>query len=753
MRLSVRSSLLAGLLMLAATAFAHPMGNFSVNHYARISANADGIRLRYLLDLAEIPTYQEMQRGGLVADPADSRTGKYLTNEADTLRRGLVLWLNGKPVSLRLESQQISFLAGAGGLPTMKVALTYQSGWPAALPTHSQIEYADTNFPGRAGWKELVCDAQGTEVASSGCGPEQSNELSNYATDLLNSPPQNTSASLTLKIPAAWIGTAAKNSNISHARHITGGAAMSRLQFGDGKVGKALPNAPALTTPNTPRSAFTELVRSPQSGFWFLLIAALIAASLGALHALEPGHGKTIVAAYLVGSRGTARHAVALGLIVTAAHTAGVYLLGIITLYASRYLFPEQIYPWLGLLSGATIAGLGVFLILQRWSGADFAHDGADAKVAHSHWFAKSPAARQASASYGKPVSLKQLLLLGITGGMIPCPAALVVLLSAISLHRIGFGFFLIVAFSVGLAAVLIGIGLLMVYARRFTARWAEQGGSNIFRWLPLASALFITVLGLGIAARAFATTAIPPSFHIASPGAFLAMVALGLFLGMRHSTDPDHVVAVSTIVSRQRSVRQGALIGAMWGVGHTLTIFVVGSAIILFGIAVPPRLGLSMELIVAFMLILLGALNLTGLLPRIRSRFSRQLPAPRLQLQDATPHPKTRSYLLRPLAVGIVHGLAGSAAVALLVLSTIHTPGLAICYLLIFGLGTVAGMMLMTAAIATPFAYTGRHFSRVSGYLGMGSGVVSLAFGCFLVYQIGFLNGLFTSNPHWVPR
>src|SRR5207249_6400533 len=141
-----------------------------------------------------------------------------------------------------------------------------------------------------------------------------------------------------------------------------------------GKVGKALPNAPAPTTPKTPRSAFTELVRSPQSGFWFLLIAALIAASLGALHALEPGHGKTIVAAYLVGSRGTARHAVALGLIVTAAHTAGVYLLGIITLYASRYLFPEQIYPWLGLLSGAIIAGLGIFLVLQRWSNQDFSH-------------------------------------------------------------------------------------------------------------------------------------------------------------------------------------------------------------------------------------------------------------------------------------------------------------------------------------------------------------------------------------------
>src|SRR5438046_6938412 len=158
MRLSLRSSLLAGLLMLAATAFAHPMGNFSVNRYARISANADGIRLRYLLDLAEIPHYQEMQRTGLVADPGDSRTEKYLTNEAETLRRGLVLWRNGKPGSLRLESQQISFLAGAGGLPTIKVALTYQSGCPAVLPTPSHIKSGDTHFAAPAARNETQSD-------------------------------------------------------------------------------------------------------------------------------------------------------------------------------------------------------------------------------------------------------------------------------------------------------------------------------------------------------------------------------------------------------------------------------------------------------------------------------------------------------------------------------------------------------------------------------------------------------------------
>jgi high-affinity nickel-transport protein len=630
----------------------------------------------------------------------------------------------------------------------MRVAFTYRSPWPVNLPADAQIEYADTNFPGRAGWKELVCDAANLKVASSGCGPERSNELNNYVTDLLNSPPQDTSASLTLRIPAAWIARAAKNS--THSTHFTAALVIAAVAPGDGGAGKPQPTVSPVAAPKTPRSAFTELIHSNNNGFWFLLVAALIAASLGALHALEPGHGKTIVAAYLVGSNGTAAQAIALGLIVTTAHTAGVYLLGAITLYASRYLFPEQIYPWLGLLSGSTIAGLGIFLVLQRWSNQDFSHAEGDPAAAHSHWFSKAPSLRPASANDSKTVSLKQLLLLGVTGGMIPCPAALVVLLSAISLHRIGFGFFLIVAFSVGLAAVLIGIGLLMVYARRFMARW--QSESRVFRrWLPLTSAVFITLLGLGIAVRAFAGTAIAASFHIASPGAFLVTVALGLFLGMRHSIDPDHVVAVSTIVSRQRSVRHGAKIGAMWGLGHTLTIFVVGSAIILFGIAVPPRLGLSMELMVAFMLILLGALNLTGLLPQIRARFSRQHPA--AEVSWRTTKPALGNGLVRPLAVGIVHGLAGSAAVALLVLSTIRTPGWAICYLLVFGLGTVSGMMLMTAAIATPFAYSGRHFSRMSGYLGVGSGLVSLTFGSFLVYQIGFLNGLFTSNPHWIPR
>ena len=314
-----------------------------------------------------------------------------------------------------------------------------------------------------------------------------------------------------------------------------------------------------------------------------------------------------------------------LGLIVTASHTAGVFALGAITLYASRYIVPEQLYPWLGVFSGLTIAGLGGYMFLRRWSGLDLDHSHTSGQL-HGHWFSSRKQGVQSPEPIGpaKPVSLYQLFALGITGGIIPCPAALVVLLSAFALHRIGLGFFLIIAFSLGLAAVLIGFGMLMVYGRRFIAGMRANGPLTT-RWLPVASAAFMTILGAGIAVRAFLTTGI--DFHNLSKeklGPFLFVAGLGLLLGMRHSTDPDHVVAVSTIVSKQRSIRQAGLIGTIWGLGHTLTIFAVGSMIILFGVVIPPRLGLSMEFSVALMLILLGVLNLTGVMQRVTSYLTR---------------------------------------------------------------------------------------------------------------------------------
>jgi sulfite exporter TauE/SafE len=262
-----------------------------------------------------------------------------------------------------------------------------------------------------------------------------------------------------------------------------------------------------------------------------------------------------------------------------------------------------------------------------------------------------------------------------------------------------------------------------------------------------------------------------------------LSIIALGFFLGMRHATDPDHVIAVSTIVSRQRSIRQAALIGLLWGLGHTVTILAVGSAIILFGLVIPPRAGLTMELSVGLMLVLLGIANLSGFMrwitetvtpsrrghhahlhghgDYVHSHPHSHNPENHGHAADATPvgwMDRTFGRLgfyqtARPLAVGIVHGLAGSAAVALLVLTTIRVPLWAVLYLLVFGIGTVAGMMLITAAIAIPFAFSESRFARFNRVLGVSSGLVSLVFGLFVVYRMAFVNGLFNHSPNWVPR
>lgn len=243
----------------------------------------------------------------------------------------------------------------------------------------------------------------------------------------------------------------------------------------------------------------------------------------------------------------------------------------------------------------------------------------------------------------------------------------------------------------------------------------------------------------------------------------FLGIVSLGFFLGMRHATDPDHVVAVCTIVSKERRSARAALIGVLWGLGHTLTIFVVGAFIILFKVTIPARLGLSMELCVGLMLMLLGILNLTGTIRWLQERFGPEVTASgssaASNCRERPPNLSTSmrdlgAYnILRPLLVGIVHGLAGSTAIALLVMSTIHDPWWAIAYLFLFGVGTIAGMMLITLAICLPFTLTARRFSGWNRSMGIASGLVSLCFGLFLFYRIGFMNGLFTSHATWTPH
>ena len=298
-----------------------------------------------------------------------------------------------------------------------------------------------------------------------------------------------------------------------------------------------------------------------------------------------------------------------------------------------------------------------------------------------------------------------------------------------------------------------------------------------------------------------------------------LAVIVLGFFLGMRHATDPDHVIAVTTIVSRHRTTKGAALIGAVWGLGHTLTILVVGGGIVLFSWVIPPLIGLSMEFAVGIMLILLGVATLRPIVQLIRWPGAARAAAlgadhsdnspegglahselahsetgtdaghahadvnshshahshgdyvhthPHTHNPEAHPHDPERTpvhwldrkfggitvyRLLRPLFIGIVHGLAGSAAVALLVLTMIRNPTWGVLYLAIFGAGTIAGMMLITAAIALPLVYSDRLSSRFTTGLRLASGMISIAFGCWLAYEIGIVQGLFTGDPQWVPH
>lgn len=275
-----------------------------------------------------------------------------------------------------------------------------------------------------------------------------------------------------------------------------------------------------------------------------------------------------------------------------------------------------------------------------------------------------------------------------------------------------------------------------------------------------------------------------------------LTLIAVGFFLGMRHATDADHVLAISTIVSRERSLRSAAAIGALWGLGHGVTVAIVGCLVILFGVVIPPRIGLAMEFAVGVMLVLLGLFTLAAVARQAREALALHLMHGSAHgahtHADAAGHMHVHTHgdyvhshphghgegahghheqstpqawldrhfgrlgfyqIVRPLVVGIVHGLAGSAAVALLVLTAIRDPLWGLAYLVVFGAGTIAGMMLITVVIAVPFTVGATRLPLVSAGVRVAAGVLSLGFGLFLMYQIGVVDGLFTGAPSWNPQ
>jgi ABC-type nickel/cobalt efflux system permease component RcnA len=523
--------LLAGLIALTqpTATWAHPLGNFTINRYSRLELGTEQARLFYIVDMAEIPAFQEVARIDTDSDSVISsiEQERYLTQQIGIIQGNLSLNVGGSPVTLVLDQRELQFPEGQGGLKTIR----FSAWFTAALPESSaawQATYRDDNFADRLGWKEIVVRATSgvTLLNSSAPAEDISRELREYPQDLLQSPLDVTTADFSFQP-----GPTASGSPVA------GAASPANLQSPISHLKSV--------------DQFTELITTPLQSPLGVPAALAIAFGLGAAHALSPGHGKTIVAAYLVGARGTARHALFLGLTTTITHTAGVFALGIVTLFVSAFILPEQLYPWLGVLSGVAVFAIGATLLRMRLSGvrgqgsgvrpgdteigrhgdretengrratndgrratgdgrrttdnlqSPTHHDALDQHGGHDHGFGYHthtlPDATQ------QTVSWRGLLALGVSGGIIPCPSALVVLLSAIALGRVGFGLLLVVAFSLGLAAVLTAIGMLLVYAGRLFERIPIRG--RLFRVVPIAGALVVTVAGLGITLQALLQT------------------------------------------------------------------------------------------------------------------------------------------------------------------------------------------------------------------------------------------------------
>jgi nickel/cobalt transporter (NicO) family protein len=422
--------LLAGLvvaLAAPAAASAHPLGNFTINRFSRVEVSGPRLYVRYVLDLAEIPTFQ----AGRI-DPAAY---------ARRIARGVRLTVNGRPVRLVAGAQALAHPPGAGGLRTTRLEVILRG---TRLAGPADVTYRDTNYADRIGWKEIVL----------GGASSRSHELRSYPKDLLSSPLDQTSVS-------------------------------TRLAPRSGPdVPPALSSGRTLAAPDrVADSGFARLIGRDRLGFWVVLASLGLALFWGAAHALSPGHGKSIVTAYLVGQRGTSRHAAVLGLTVTVTHTIGVFGLGLVTLLLSRFVVPDHLYPWLNLVAGLLVVGIGASVLRMRWR-----HRRAHARDEHHH--------HHHDHAHGPgDLSMRSLLAVGVSGGLLPCPSALVVLLAAISLHRLAYGFVLILAFSVGLAATITGIGVVAVLARSAFSRLSFEG--RILRLLPAASAALI--LGAGI--------------------------------------------------------------------------------------------------------------------------------------------------------------------------------------------------------------------------------------------------------------
>jgi nickel/cobalt exporter len=448
----------AAALVSPTAASAHPLGNFTVNRYSGIELSGERIYVHYVLDIAEIPTFQE---GDTVRAPGF----------VERVGRRLELRVDGHRVPLGAVQHKLGERPGAGGLPVLRFEAVFAAeGELARAGRVARLVFQDTNFASRVGWKEVVVTAEHGARIETSTAPAKSvsDALRAYPKELLKAPLEVTSAT---------------------------------VRFEPGSADGTPPSLSSAPPPEREAGGFEALVSTEDLGLGVILVSLALAAFWGAAHALTPGHGKAIVAGYLVGSRGKPRHALLLGVIVTVTHTIGVFALGLVTLLLSRYVVPERLYPWLTVVSGLLVVVVGASVLGARLKrrgthGRGFDHH----RHEHPHGH-HDHAHGQHDHGHHHDHTTRGLLGVGVAAGLLPCPSALVVLLSAIALHRVGFGLALIVAFSVGLAATISSIGLLAVLARRAFSRLRFDG--PLVRTLPAVSAFLIVAVGIGITAKA----------------------------------------------------------------------------------------------------------------------------------------------------------------------------------------------------------------------------------------------------------
>ena len=446
------------------------MGNFSVNHYARLEPGAHGVAIRYVMDLAEIPTFEMFQQWGSGADPQQKAI-----EQAEEWAANLEITVNGRRVPAHVVRAHIALAEGAGNMQVARITADLQVD---AAP--GAFTYEDRNYQGRSGWKEIVGPG----------GKDRSAALTAYPQDPMAAPPQE------LKTAFSWTAPA-----LPPARPVE----LPVVQTPVVETSPApYPAAPVAAPVGAPAAGqvvkgdyLSRLLHRDEIGWQLTLIGIAVAFGLGAMHAMSPGHGKTIVAAYLVGSRGTFKHAIFLGAMVTFTHTASVFLLGFVTLFLSKYVLPEKLFPVLGAISGLSIVWVGTMLFFRRLhTGGHHHHHDHPHDHTHSHAHDHGDGHSHSHVPQGE-ITMGSLIALGAGGGLVPCPSALVVLLSAISLGRTGLGMLLLVGFSAGLAVVLMGMGVLVLCVGNLLPAGRKITGSRAFQLLPVASAALIACVGL----------------------------------------------------------------------------------------------------------------------------------------------------------------------------------------------------------------------------------------------------------------